>query len=96
MNLSTIRLITLIASALIGGYAASTASGVFLGSLYGLIWNAPRSESALTGHLLSFISYVGIVIWVFHDRRPLRIWIILVLSTVLMTSIGMWLGGMLS
>ncbi|GFZ79488.1 hypothetical protein GCM10011403_23150 [Pseudohongiella nitratireducens] len=96
MNLSAPRLIALVAAALIGGYFTAISSGIFAGSLFGLIWGTPRSEAALTGHLLSFISYAFIVIWVFHDRRPLFVWSILSVITLLMTTIGMWLGGMLA
>ncbi len=83
------RLASLIGAALFGGYALSTAAGIFLGSVLPM----PRSEAVLTGHLLSFVIYVGAILWVFNLRQPARAWLALTVSSLLLTGVGLALQG---
>ena len=84
------RLASLIGAALFGGYALATAAGIFLGSVLPL----PRSEAVLTGHLVSFVVYVGAILWVFNLRQPARAWLVLILSSTLLAGGGMALRGL--
>lgn len=85
MNLRGWRLITLIAAALLGGYAVAGATGIFLGS----VLTESRSEAALVGHLLSLFVYAGVILWVFHMRRPLRAWLVLGIASGLLAGTGL-------
>ena len=70
MGLTGGRLASLVAAALVGGYALATAVGIFLGGILPI----PRGEAALVGNLLSFAVYAGAVIWVFAVRSAARAW----------------------
>ncbi len=89
MGLYGWRLASLIGAALLGGYALATATGIFLGSVLPI----PRSEAAVIGNLLSFAVYVGAIIWVFSLRKPGRAWLSLLLSSILLSAIGLALRG---
>lgn len=85
MNLRGWRLISLVAAALVGGYALASAAGIFLGS----VLTASRSEAALVGHLLSLFVYVGVILWVFHRQRPLRAWLVISITSGLLAGAGL-------
>lgn len=85
MNMHGWRLISLITAALLGGYAVASAAGIFLGS----VLTEARSEAALVGHLLSLFVYVGVILWVFHKRRPLQAWLVIGIASTLLAGAGL-------
>ncbi len=74
--------------ALVGGYYFATAFGIFLGGVLPI----PRGEAVLIGNLVSFIVYIGAIIWVFGLRNPKRAWLILLLSATALASVGLYAG----
>lgn len=89
MDLYGWRLLSLIGAALIGGYALATAIGIFIGG----VLPTGLGEATLTGNLLSFAAYAGVIIWVFAMRRPARAWLLILLASIALTIIGLLLGG---
>lgn len=92
MGLTGWRLFSLIMAALLGGYALATTAGIFLGG----VLSASRGNAVVTGNLLSFSIYAAAVIWVFTVRRPLYVWLGLIVSTGLLAGAGLLLAGHLS
>jgi hypothetical protein len=89
MGLTGSRLASLVAAALVGGYALATAVGIFFGGVLPM----SRGEAALVGNLLSFAAYVGAVIWTFVVRRPVRVWLGLIIPSCVLTAGGLLLAG---
>lgn len=89
MSLHGWRLFSLLAAALVGGYALATAMGIFLAAALPL----PRAESVLIANMLSFAAYAGTVIWVFTLRRPALAWLVLSLLSTLLLAIALPLTG---
>lgn len=89
MELTGWRLLSLAATALLGGYALATASSIFLGGLLPI----PLGEAVLAGNLLGFAVYVAVVIWVFALRRPARAWLYLLLCSGVLAAAGLLLRG---
>lgn len=88
MGLTGWRLFSLVAAALLGGYALATAFGIFLGGVL-----PARGAAALTGNLLSFAVYAAAVIWVFAVRNPRRAWLGLLAPALVLTLTGLTLAG---
>ncbi len=89
MGLRGWRLLSLVAAALLGGYALATAVGILLG----VALPTSRGEAVLFANMLSFAIYLGAVIWVFTLRRPALAWLGLLVPSVLLSAIGLALGG---
>lgn len=89
MGLTGSRLASLVAAALVGGYALATAVGIFLGGVLPM----PRGEAALVGNLLSFAVYAGAVIWTFVVRRPVKVWLGLMIPACALVTGGLLLTG---
>ena len=89
MGLTGWRLASLVAAALVGGYALAMAAGIFLGGLLTL----PRGEAPLIGNMVSFAVYAAAVVWVFTVRRPLRAWLVLLVPSAALALGGLLLGG---
>lgn len=84
MGLNGWRLFSLVMAALLAGYAFATAASIFIVSILPM----PRAEATLTGNLLSFLVYIGAIIWVFTVRRPRRAWLGLMIPACLLAGTG--------
>lgn len=89
MGLYGWRLLSLIGAALLGGYVLATAFGIFLGG----VLPTPRGEAAMAGTLLSFAAYAGAIIWAFTIRKPVKVWLVLLLVSAILTMAGLAFGG---
>ncbi len=87
MGLTGWRLFSLVAAALLGGYALATASGIFLGGAL-----PARGAAALAGNLVSFAVYAAAVIWVFAVRNSRRAWLGLLAPALVLTLTGLMLS----
>jgi len=84
VKLSGWQIFSLTTAALLGGYALATAAGIFIAAML----PTARSDAVLAGNMLSFFIYSGAVLWVFSVCRPLRVWLLLILSIA--TLAGAW------
>lgn len=83
-------LLSRIVAALFGGYALAA-----LTSVATLALPMAQSEAVLTGLLLSFLVYVGAVVWVFAVRSARRAWVGLLVAAVplLLAAWSVWSGA---
>lgn len=83
-------LLSRIVAALFGGYALAA-----LTSVATLALPMAQSEAVLTGLLLSFLVYVGAVVWVFAVRSARRAWVGLLVAAVplLLAAWSIWSGA---
>lgn len=83
-------LLSRIVAALFGGYALAA-----LTSVATLALPMAKTEAVLTGLLLSFLVYVGAVVWVFAVRSARRAWVGLLLAAVplLLAAWSVWNGA---
>lgn len=83
-------LLSRIVAALFGGYALAA-----LTSVATLALPMARTEAVFTGLLLSFLVYVGAVVWVFAVRSARRAWAGLVVAGVplLLAAWSVWSGA---
>jgi hypothetical protein len=87
----TSRVIQRILAAAIGGYALAAAVSACLS--YAL--PMPRADATLTGILVSFLIYVGVVMWVFAARSLKRLWWQLGGATVVFGALALLLSPQL-
>lgn len=66
-------------AAVIGGYSLTSAATVLLA----LVWPLPQADAILAATMLSFILYVGILVWIFSVKRLQTIWLGLFIMTVI-------------
>lgn len=59
-----------VVAAIVGGYAMASLAAIVCATLLPL----ERAEAVLTGMLLSFAVYAGVVVWIFAARTALRAW----------------------
>lgn len=83
-------LLSRIVAALFGGYALAA-----LTSVATLALPMAKSEAVLSGLLLSFLVYVGAVVWVFAVRSARRAWAGLLVAAVplLLAAGSVWSGA---
>lgn len=65
-------------AALAGGYLLANAVAIFLARLL-LLGSMARADGVLTAVFVSFLIYVGAVIWAFAARNATRAWVGLLL-----------------
>ncbi|WP_314972249.1 DUF3649 domain-containing protein [Comamonas testosteroni] len=76
-------------AAVLGGYLLASALAVFLAT----VLSEPRAESVLAGMLWSFPVYLLAVIWAFSPVSPGRVWLGLLLPSVVLAGASAWLAG---
>jgi len=76
-------------AAVLGGYLLASALAVFLAT----VLSEPRAESVLAGMLWSFPVYLLAVIWAFSPVSPGRVWLGLLLPSVVLAGVSAWLAG---
>lgn len=76
-------------AAVLGGYLLASALAVFLAT----VLSEPRAESVLAGMLWSFPAYLLAVIWAFSPVSPGRVWLGLLLPSVVLAGASAWLAG---
>jgi hypothetical protein len=77
-----------IVAAAIGGYVLAAAASACLS--YAL--PMPRADATLTGMLVSFLIYVGVILWVFAARSLQRLWWQLGATTVVFAALALLLA----
>ncbi|BDB69629.1 DUF3649 domain-containing protein [Comamonas thiooxydans] len=82
------HLLSRLLAAVVGGYLLASVLAVFLAT----VLSAPRAESVLAGMLWSFSVYVLAVIWAFSPVSPSRVWLGLLLPTVVLAGTSAWLA----
>ncbi|WP_339615260.1 DUF3649 domain-containing protein [uncultured Gilvimarinus sp.] len=83
MGLTGWRLVSLIAAALLGGYALANSVGIFVAAFL----PASKSDAVLAGNLVSFAVYVAAIIWVGAVRKPMRAWLVLLIPALILTGL---------
>ncbi|GAB3312961.1 hypothetical protein [Haliea atlantica] len=86
------RLVSLFAAALLGGYCLANALGIFLAGALPL----PRGQAVVAGQLIGLAAHAAIILWVFHLRRPVLVWGILLPASAALAAAGMLMGGSLA
>ena len=76
-------------AALLGGYALTSASVIFLGAVLPL----PKGQAVLAASLCSFAVYAAVIVWAFATPSLQRIWRVLLAASLLLSGAGLWLGG---
>jgi hypothetical protein len=76
-------------AALLGGYALTCASVIFLGAVLPL----PRSQAVLAASLASFAVYTAVIVWAFATPSVRRLWTVLLLASLALGGAGLLLGG---
>lgn len=89
MSPRSLALLSRTAAALLGGYALTCASVIFLGAVLPL----PKSQAILAASLTSFAVYTAVIVWVFATPNLKRIWWVLVIASLVLTGAGVLLGG---
>ncbi|WP_043312170.1 hypothetical protein [Pseudomonas sp. ML96] len=76
-------------AALLGGYALTCACVIFLGAVLPL----PKSQAILAASLTSFAVYTAVIVWAFATPNLKRIWLVLLIASLVLTGAGILLGG---
>lgn len=71
-------------AALLGGYLLASMAGVFLTQWLPL----PRVEAVLSGMMLSFLFYLGAMVWSFAARSAWRAWLGILLPSAVLATIN--------
>ncbi len=82
-------LLSRVAAAILGGYALTCASVIFLGAILPL----PKSQAILASSLASFAVYTAVIVWAFATPNLRRIWLVLGVASLVLTGTGMLIGG---
>ncbi len=85
----TLALLSRVAAAILGGYALTCASVIFLGAILPL----PKPQAVLASSLASFAVYTAVIVWVFATPNLRRIWLVLAIASLVLTCAGLLLGG---
>lgn len=89
MSPRSLALLSRTAAALLGGYALTCASVIFLGAVLPL----PKSQAILASSLTSFAVYTAVIVWAFATPNLKRIWWGLLIVSLALTGSGLLLGG---
>jgi hypothetical protein len=89
MSPRSLALLSRTAAALLGGYALTCASVIFLGAVLPL----PKSQAILASSLASFAVYTAVIVWAFATPNLKRIWLVLLIASLVLTGAGLLLGG---
>ncbi|MBM7062630.1 hypothetical protein JQX08_18095 [Pseudomonas sp. UL073] len=84
-----LALFSRVAAAILGGYALTAASVIFLGALIPL----PKSQAVLAASLASFAVYTAALVWAFVAERLRTLWLSLLLPAAVLAGLGLLLGG---
>ena len=82
------HLLSRLLAAVVGGYLLASVLAVFLAT----VLSAPRAESVLAGMQWSFALHVLAVIWAFSPVSHGRVWLGLLLPTVVLAGTSAWLA----
>jgi hypothetical protein len=80
-----------VTSRAIAGIAGGYAVGALVSLACAVLLPMAPSEAVVTGMMLSFLAYAGVVLWVFAARNAWRAWAGVVLPSVLLAAAS-WLG----
>ncbi|WP_437879795.1 hypothetical protein [Pseudomonas sp. LRF_L74] len=76
-------------AAIFGGYALTCALVIFLGAIIPL----PKGQAVLAASLASFAIFTAIIIWAFSVESLRKLWLWLLIPTVLFTAAGLLIGA---
>ncbi len=85
---ASVGILSRLFAAVLGGYGLASALAVFLATA----WPAVRAEAVLTGVLWSFALHVLAVIWSFSPLSLGRVWLGLLVPTVVLAAASAWLA----
>ena len=81
------------AAAAVGGFALASATSVLLAWLVVRLGWAPLASAVHAATLVSFAVWAAVILWAFHTASLRRVWLNMVLPSLLLGALAWWLGS---
>ena len=92
--LPTLRLISRILAAIVGGYLLSAGLVTLAAMALGLAM--AQSEAVVLTSMLGFILYLAVLLWSFAERRLWRVWAVAAGGGAVASGLALWLAPVLA